>query len=52
MAGAEGERGLDLDRNAGGWSFAAVMRAMHDEAAGFDGFEAFQASLHPVGRTD
>ena len=48
MAGAEGERGLDLDADALRGNPVAVMRAVNDEAAGLDRLEAFQARLHPV----
>ena len=47
MAGAEGERGLDLDADAMRGNLVAVMRAVNDEAAGIDGFEAFAGSSPP-----
>ena len=36
MAGAEGERRLDLDADAVGGNAGAIVRAVHDEAAGGD----------------
>jgi hypothetical protein len=49
MAGAEGERGLDLDADPMRRNAVPIMRAMDDEAAGLDGFEALEALRHPVG---
>ena len=49
MAGAEGERGLDLDAQRVDRHRGAVMRAVHDEAAGAHRLEAGEALRHPVG---
>ncbi len=43
MAGAEGERGLDLDADAVRRDAGAVVRAVHDEAAGRDRLEPGEA---------
>ncbi len=52
MAGAEGQRGLDLDADVVGLDARAVMRAMHDEAAGAHRLQTGQAFLDPVGGRD
>src|ERR1043166_7250456 len=52
MAGAEGERGLDLDADAVGWNSDAVMRAMHGEAPRDDRLQARKARRNPVLRFD
>jgi hypothetical protein len=49
MAGAEGERSLDLDADAAHRDARARMRPMHDETARVDRRETFQALAHPVG---
>ena len=48
VAGAEGERRLDLDADAVAGDARAVVRAVHHEAAGFDRGEALEARAHPV----
>jgi hypothetical protein len=48
MAGAEGQRRLDLDGNAVDPDAVAVMRPMHHEAAGFDRLETVEAPAYPV----
>ena len=48
MAGAEGERGLDLDADPVSGDAMTVVRAVHQEAAGLDRLQAFEARLHPV----
>src|SRR5262249_58061500 len=48
VAGAERERGLDLDADTVGPHARAVMRPVHDKTAGFDRREAFEALAHPV----
>src|SRR5215470_19485292 len=48
MAGAEGERGLDLDRNAVFWHASTIMGSMHHEPAGLDRPQALVARLDPV----
>ncbi len=50
MPGAEGERRLDLDADAVGRHPRAVVRAMQEEAAGFDRLQAFEAGGDPVAR--
>ena len=52
MAGAEGERRLDLDADAVGRHAGAVMRAVHDEAAGRDRRQSGEALPNPVRRFD
>ena len=52
MAGAEGERRLDLDADAVGRDAGAIMRAVHDEAAGRDRRQSGEASRDPVLRRD
>ena len=52
MAGAEGERGLDLDADPVGRHAPAIMRAVHDEAAGGDRLEPGDAFAHPILRRD
>ena len=52
MAGAEGERRLDLDADAVGRNAGAVMGAVHDEAAGRDRLQPGEALAHPVLRRD
>ena len=52
MAGAEGERGLDLDADAVGRDRRPVVRAMHREAAGDDRPEIAQARGNPIRRRD
>ena len=53
MAGAEGERGLDLDADAVDRNAVAIVRAMHDEAPGGDRLEPGEAFAAPnrVGAT-
>ena len=48
MAGAEGKPGLDLDGEVAGAAPVAVMRAVHQKAAGADGLQALQRTRHPV----
>jgi hypothetical protein len=48
MAGAEGERRLDLDAEVVRMHAAAVVRPVHQEAAGVHGLEACEALPHPV----
>ena len=48
MAGAEGERGLDLDADPVRRHTPAIMRAVHDEAAGGDRLEPGDAFAHPI----
>ena len=52
MAGAERGRGLDLDADAARRHADAVVRAMHDKAAGMNRLEAFEADLYPVLRRE
>ena len=52
MAGAEGERRLDLDADAVGWNARAVVRPVHQEAPGRDRLEPGEARGHPVARRD
>ena len=52
MAGAEGERGLDFDADAVGGMPAAVVRAVHDKAAGRDRLESGEAFADPILRGD
>ncbi len=52
MAGAEGERGFDLDPDAILRNARAVVGAMHDEAAGLDWRQSGKALVHPIGRLD
>jgi len=52
MAGAEGERGFDLDADAIERYTGAVMGAVHDEAAGGDGSQSGEAFAHPIRRRD
>ena len=49
VAGAERQRGLDLDADVVGLDAAAVVRAMHDKAAGAHRRQAGEALLDPVG---
>src|SRR5262245_38585735 len=49
MAGAEGERGLDLDTDAVYSDARARVRPVYDETPGVDRRETFQALAHPVG---
>ena len=48
MAGAEGERGVDLDCDVVGAHFAAAVRSMHDEAPGPHRLQPFERGGHPV----
>ena len=48
MAGAEGERRLDLDAELVRRNFVAVVLAMDDEAAGMHGNQILQRGLDPV----
>ena len=50
MAGAEGERGFDLDTDAIVRNAYAVVRTVHDKAAGFDRLQSRQTLAHPIGR--
>src|SRR5471032_2883265 len=50
MAGAECGRRLDLDADAMAGHAGAVVRAMHDEAAGLDRLQSGEAFLDPVAR--
>jgi len=52
VAGAEGERGFDLDADGVHRHAPAVMRAMHDEAAGAHRLQAREALRHPIGGGD
>jgi hypothetical protein len=52
VAGAEGQRRLDLDADAVGSNARAVMRAVHHEASGLDRGQSLQARLDPIGRRD
>jgi hypothetical protein len=52
VAGAEGERGFDLDADPVRRDRGAVMRAVHREAAGRDRPELTQARRNPVPRRD
>ena len=52
VAGAESERGFDFDADVVGLDAGAVVRAVHDEAAGAHRFEAGEAFLDPIGRRD
>ncbi len=52
VAGAEGQRGLDLDADVVGLDARAVMRAVHDEAAGPHRLQTAKAFLDPVGGRD
>jgi hypothetical protein len=49
MAGAEGERCLDLDADAVCPHPRAIMRAMHHKTSGTDRRQSLQALAHPVG---
>jgi hypothetical protein len=48
VAGAEGERGFDLDRDAVSPHIVTMVCRVNDEAAGRDRPQAFEACLHPV----
>ena len=48
MAGAEGERRLDLDADVIRAPPAPIMRAMHQHAAGADRGQSGKSVLHPV----
>ncbi len=48
VAGAEGQRGLDLDAELVRRHAGAVVLAVHDEAPGGDGDEVLEAGLDPV----
>jgi hypothetical protein len=50
MAGAEGERGLDLDADAVARNAGAVVRSMDQKAAGRDRLEPRKARRDPVAR--
>ena len=50
MAGAEGERGLDLDADPVARHPRAVMRAMDDKTPGIDRGELGETGRHPVAR--
>jgi hypothetical protein len=50
MAGAEGKCRFDLDADAVLGNARAIMRAMHDKAAGFDRLQPGKALAHPIGR--
>ena len=52
VAGAEGERGFDLDADAIEGNARAVVRAVHDEAAGLDRLQSGETFAHPIGRFD
>ena len=52
MAGAEGERRLDLDAEIVRMHARAVVRAVHEEAAGAHRLQAFEALAYPVGVAD
>jgi hypothetical protein len=49
MAGAKGERGIDLDGDTIDPRALAGMRAMYHETSGRDRREAFAALVHPIG---
>ncbi len=48
MAGAEGERSLDLDGDGIAWDARALVRAMHDKTAGAHRRQVGQTLRHPV----
>jgi hypothetical protein len=48
MAGAEGERGLDLDADAVGRNAGTVVRAVYDKAAGRDRLQSDEALGDPI----
>ena len=48
MAGAEGQPGLDLDGEVADAAAVAVVRAVHEEAAGAHRLQTFQRPRHPV----
>ena len=50
MAGAEGECRLDLNADLVRPHAGAMMRPVHDETAGLDRREAFEALAHPIRR--
>ena len=50
VAGAEGERRLDLDADPVRRDPRAVVGAVHDKAAGGDRLEPGEALLDPIGR--
>ena len=52
MSGAEGQRRLDLDADAVEGNAGAVVRAVHDEAAGADRLQPREAFGHPIFRVD
>ena len=52
MAGAEGERRLDLDADPVDRDAGAVVRAVDDETAGRDRLEPGEALAHPILRRD
>src|SRR4051812_5214931 len=52
VAGAEGERGFDLDTDAVGLQARTVVPPMHQEAARLNRCEAFETSSHPVSGLD
>ena len=52
MAGAEGERRLDLDADPVDRNAGAVVGAVHDKTAGRDRRQAGEAFAHPVLRRD
>ena len=52
VAGSKRKRRLDLDADVVGLDAGAVVRAMHDAAAGAHRFETGEALLDPIGRRD
>ncbi len=52
VAGAEGERGLDLDADVVGAQFCAVMRAVNKKAADAHRLEIGEALRNPIRRRD
>ena len=52
MAGAKGERRLDLDADAVCRDAGTIVRTVDNEAAGLDRRQAGEAVAHPVGRRD
>ena len=52
MPGAEGQRRLDLDADAVEGNTGAVVRAVHNEAAGADRLQPGEAFGHPILRHD
>lgn len=52
MAGAEGQRGFDLDANAVRRHSIAIVRAVNEKATGRDRFQSGKTFAHPVFRRD